>query len=54
MVGTLEAVYVDLAASRSVVGIQPKPALYPLFESLKQKPDNKVIVFNPAQSGLEK
>ena len=46
LAGMLEAVYVDLAASRSIVGIQPKPPFYPLFESLKRKPDNKVIVFN--------
>lgn len=49
LTGMLEAVYVDLAASRSIVGIQPKPPFYPLFESLKCKPDNKVIVFNPGE-----
>ncbi|HEX9897223.1 MAG TPA: hypothetical protein VGA85_06160 [Dehalococcoidales bacterium] len=43
----LEAVYVDLAASRSIVGIQPKPPFYPLFEALKQRPGAKVTLFNP-------
>ncbi len=45
--GMLEAVYVDLAASRSIVGIQPKPPFYPLFEALKQIPEAKVTLFNP-------
>jgi len=31
LIGMLEAVYIDLAASRSIVGIQPKPPFYPLF-----------------------
>jgi site-specific DNA recombinase len=52
--GMLEAVYIDLAASRSIVGIQPKPPFYPLFESLKRKPDNKVIVYNPGEYFAEK
>ena len=43
--GMLEAVYVDLAASRSIVGIQPKAPFYPLFESLKNQANNKIIVF---------
>jgi len=47
LIGMLEAVYIDLAASRSIVGIQPKPPFYPLFESLRQNPDNKVTVFSP-------
>ena len=41
----LEAVYVDLAASRSIVGIQPKPVFYPLFKSLQNQSDNKITVF---------
>jgi hypothetical protein len=41
----LEAVYVDLAASRSIVGIQPRPAFYPIFNSLENQADNKIIVF---------
>ncbi len=45
----LEAVYVDLAASRSVVGIQPKAPFYPLFDSLKQIPGNKVMIFRPGE-----
>jgi site-specific DNA recombinase len=52
LIGMLEAVYIDLAASRSIVGIQPKPPFYPLFESLRQNPDNKVTVFSPG--GAEK
>lgn len=43
----LDAVYVDLLNSRSIVGILPKPTFYRLFESLKRKPDAKVIIFNP-------
>jgi site-specific DNA recombinase len=46
----LDAVYVDLLNNRSIVGILPKPAFYRLFESLKQKPDSKVIIFNPKQN----
>jgi hypothetical protein len=45
----LEAVYVDLAVSHSVVGIQPKPPFYPLFEPLKHKPESKVTVFRPGE-----
>ena len=45
----LEAVYVDLAASRSIVGIQPKAPFYPLFDSLKRVPDNKVTIFRPGE-----
>jgi hypothetical protein len=45
----LEAVYVDLAASRSIVGIQPKGPFYPLFDSLKRLPDNKVLIFRPGE-----
>ena len=41
----LEAVYVDLAASRSIVGIQPKPAFYPLFRSLQNHAENQITVF---------
>ena len=54
LAGMLEAVYIDLAASRSIVGIQPKPPFYPLFESLRQKPENKVTVFNPGEYPVEK
>jgi len=43
--GMLEAVYVDLVGSRSIVGIQPKAPFYPLFESLKNQADKKIIVF---------
>ena len=49
LTGMLEAIYVDLAASRSIVGIQPKPPFYPLFESLKHKPESKVTVFRPSE-----
>ena len=45
----LDAVYVDLLNSRSIVGILPKPTFYGLFESLKRKPDAKVIIFNPQE-----
>jgi len=46
----LDAVYVDLLSSRSIVGLLPKPAFYRLFESLKQKPDSKVTIFNPKEN----
>ena len=49
----LDAVYVDLINSRSIVGILPKPAFQRLFESLKQKPDSKVIIFQPEEGTLE-
>jgi len=45
----LEAVFVDLAASRAIVGIQPKAPFYPLFDSLKKMPDNKVMIFRPGE-----
>ena len=41
----LEAVYVDLLATRSVVGIQPKAPFYALFE--KMKTSSEVTVFDP-------
>jgi site-specific DNA recombinase len=41
----LEAVYVDLVASRSIVGIQARPAFYPIFNALENQADNKIIVF---------
>lgn len=46
----LDAVYIDLLTTRSVVGLLPKPAFYGLFESLRQTPDSRVIVFNPEGS----
>ncbi len=42
----LEAVYIDLAASRSIVGIQPKPVFYPLFNSLENQSGNTISVFH--------
>ncbi len=42
----LEAVYIDLAASRSIVGIQPKPVFYPLFNSLENQTGNTILVFH--------
>ncbi len=42
----LDAVYVDLAASRSIVGIQPKPVFYPLFNSLENQTGNAISVFH--------
>lgn len=47
----LDAVYIDLWANRSVVGIQPKPSFYPLFQSLKQDENSKVVIFDPNQLG---
>ena len=41
----LEAVFIDLAASRSVVGIQPKPVFYPIFKALQNHSENKITVF---------
>jgi hypothetical protein len=45
----LEAVYVDLAASRSIVGLQPKAPFYPLFDSLKHVAGNRVMIFRPGE-----
>jgi hypothetical protein len=47
--GMLEAIYVDLFNTRSIIGLLPKPAFYGLFESFKQIPGSKVIVFNPEE-----
>ena len=41
----LDAVYVDIGASRAIVGLQPKPTFYHLFEILKKDPDSKVTIF---------
>jgi hypothetical protein len=49
LLGMLDAVYLDLAQSRSVVGILPKSPFYPLFQSLKDDPEAKVKVFDPEQ-----
>ena len=46
----LDAVYIDPLNTRSIVGILPKPAFYKLFEAIKQKPDSKVIIFNPKEN----
>ena len=43
----LDAVYVDLLNTRTIVGLLPKPAFFQLFESIKQKPGSKVTIFNP-------
>ncbi len=37
----------DLLTTRRVVGILPKPTFYSLFETLKQKPESKIIIFKP-------
>lgn len=42
----IEAIYIDLAASRSIVGIQPKPVFYPLFNALENQTGNTVSVFH--------
>ena len=49
----LEAVYLDLVATKSVVGIVPKPAFYPLFESLLADADGKTRVFKPNPEDLD-
>jgi len=53
LAGMLEAVYVDMAAMRSIVGIQPKPPFYPLFDSLENQPGNKVTVFRDSKRKKE-
>lgn len=53
LAGMLEAVYVDMMASRAIVGIQPKAPFYPLFESLKNQTGNKITVFT-GDKGKEK
>jgi hypothetical protein len=42
----LDAVYLDLAATRSVVGILPKPVFYPLFKSLQNVSENKITIYH--------
>jgi len=42
----LEAVYVDLTATRSIVGIQPRPVFYPIFKTLENQSDDRIIVFH--------
>ncbi len=49
----LEAVHVDLAASRSIVGIQPRPPFYPLFDSLEHRTGNKVTIFRDSKHKKE-
>jgi len=51
--GMIEAIYIDLVASRSIVGIQPKPPFYNLFESVRHMPNNKVIIFRPGTKQKE-
>lgn len=41
----LEAVYLDLVAGKSVVGIVPNTPFRPLFESLLEKPGASVRVY---------
>jgi hypothetical protein len=43
----LDAAYVDLLNTRSIIGLLPKPAFSRLFESIKQNPSSNVIIFNP-------
>jgi len=43
----LSAVYVDLGATKSVVGIVPKPAFYPLFQAIRCQPEAGVVVMDP-------
>jgi hypothetical protein len=48
----LEAVYVDLLVSRSIVRIQPKATFFALFESLKNQVGNKITVFTAKPGNL--
>lgn len=45
----LDAVYIDVEASRRIVGLQPKPPFYHLFDSLEHHPDSKVSVFRESK-----
>lgn len=47
LVSMLDAVYLDIAAAKCVVGIVPKPAFHPLFESLLDQSKANVKVFKP-------
>ena len=49
--GILDAVYIDLMSTRSIVGLFPKPPFCSLFQSMRQKLGSNVIVFTPDQSG---
>jgi hypothetical protein len=44
LLSMLDAVYLDIANTRSVVAIKPKPSFYPLFDSLGQRPNSTVRV----------
>lgn len=46
----LEAAYIDLAASRSIVGIRPKSVFYPLFESMENQSGSRITVFHDDRS----
>ena len=41
----VDAVFLDMWVNKSVVGIQPRPAFYPLFKALQQ--DGQVTIFDP-------
>jgi hypothetical protein len=47
----LDAVYLDLAQTRSVVSIRPKGPFYPLFRSLRQESDAGIRIVDPEQEG---
>ena len=51
LAGMLEAIYIDPIASRSIVGLQPKPAFRALFELLRQNPESNVTAYAPESSG---
>ena len=53
MVTMLDPTYLDLVATKAVVGIVPKPPFYPLFESMLDEQGARVRVFKPNPEGDE-
>ena len=47
LAGMVEAVYVDLADTKKVVGLAPKPAFKKLFDVVTTESDSGVIILTP-------
>ena len=47
----LDTVYIDVVSTKAVVGVVPKPAFYPLFAALHQRPEAGVYVASPERIG---
>lgn len=49
--GMVEAVYVDLASERRVVGIRPRPPFRPVFESTQASPEARAHLVGLVETG---